>query len=121
MKISFSVRFMPSPARPLVSSFLLLGIFNAARAASDTDALPGDANRGKIFFQQNCAVCHATGSGPRNETVGGQGPSLVGVVGRRAASTPNFSYTKALSASGLTWTPAALDRFLTNPATAVPG
>ena len=41
--------------------------------------------------------------------------------GRKAASAPDFSYSKALKASGLVWTPAELDRFLTSPKTAVPG
>lgn len=43
------------------------------------------------------------------------------VLGRRAASLPNFGYSKALRGSGLIWDAAALDRFLTNPTTAVPG
>ena len=59
-------------------------------------------------------MCHVTGGG-------GQGPSLAGVVGRRAASLPGFSYTPALKASGRTWTPPDLDRFLTNPGAMVPG
>ena len=80
-----------------------------------------DASLGKSFFQQNCALCHATGLGPRNTAVGGQGPSLVGVVGRRAGAAPNFNYTKALADSGLVWNPAALDRFLANPIAAAPG
>jgi cytochrome c len=48
------------------------------------------------------------------------GPNLAGVVGRKAASTA-FNYSPALKASGLTWTRANLDRFLTGPARMVPG
>ena len=59
-------------------------------------------------------MCHVAGGG-------GQGPSLKGVVGRRAGSLPGFAYTPALKGSGLTWTAANLDRFLTNPAALVPG
>ena len=36
-----------------------------------------DVSRGKSLFQQNCALCHAVGLGPRNVDIGGQGPSLV--------------------------------------------
>ncbi len=82
---------------------------------------PDNVRLGRAFFQQNCALCHAAEGGPRNTAVGGQGPSLAGVVGRRAASAPNFNYTKALSDAGLVWSAAALDRFLANPMTAVPG
>jgi hypothetical protein len=80
-----------------------------------------DVSRGKALFQQNCALCHAAGLGPRNIAIGGQGPSLVGVVGRRAGSVPNFHYTKALGDSGLVWSVATLDHFLANPTAAVKG
>jgi glucose/arabinose dehydrogenase/mono/diheme cytochrome c family protein len=78
-----------------------------------------DPTRGRTVFQQNCAVCHATGQ--ERQPTGGQGPFLAGVVGRPAASLPNFGYTKALRAAQLTWTPAALDQFLRGPAALVPG
>jgi glucose/arabinose dehydrogenase len=107
--------------RVLVPSLLFFGVFGPAGEASAASTQAGDASRGKILFQQSCAVCHATGPGPRNEAVSGQGPSLVGILGRRAASVPNFTYTKALSGSGLTWDSAALDHFLANPIAAVPG
>lgn len=85
----------------------LLGPF--ACAAEPT----GDINHGQAVFQQMCALCHAA--------QGGQGPSLAGVVGRKAASAPGFGYTSALTASGLRWNAATLDRYLTNPAALVPG
>ncbi len=66
-------------------------------------------------------MCHADTLGPGNLPVMGQGPSLVGVFGRRAGSVPNFSFTNALSGSGLTWDSATLEHFLLNPAAAVPG
>jgi glucose/arabinose dehydrogenase len=80
-----------------------------------------DVGRGKAFFQQNCALCHAASLGPGNMAIGGQGPSLVGVVGRSAGSGPNFNYTKALASSGLVWNSATLDRFLANPISTVHG
>ncbi len=69
---------------------------------------------GADIFEDRCAMCHVAGGG-------GQGPSLNGAVGRRAGSLAGFAYTPALKASGLTWTPANLDRFLTNPGAMVPG
>jgi len=79
----------------------------------------GDSARGRILFQQNCAVCHSTGqdSRPRN----GQGPLLAGVVGRQAAALSNFGYTRALEGSHLIWDSATLDRFLSGPGALVPG
>jgi glucose/arabinose dehydrogenase len=79
-----------------------------------------EASRGKIFFQQNCALCHATKLGPGNTMISGQGPDLAGVIGRRAG-TGSFNYTKALVESRLTWDSTTLDRFLANPTATVPG
>ena len=82
---------------------------------------PGDAARGKAFFQVACSVCHSPELGPDNLVIMKQGPSLVGVVGRPAGSLPHFNYTKALRQSGFTWSPASLYKFLENPMVVVPG
>lgn len=74
----------------------------------------GDVAHGESIFEDRCESCHA-------KPGGGQGPSLVGVVGRKSASVPGVIYSKALQNAHLTWTPQELDRFLTNPALAVPG
>lgn len=112
---------MRSFARALVTSVLLWSGLCAESKGADADPQVGDPNQGKIFFQQNCAICHSDSSGPGNAAIAKLGPSLVGVVGRRAGTSPNFNYTQALSNSGLTWDTATLDRFLTSPPTAVPG
>jgi glucose/arabinose dehydrogenase len=94
--------------------------FAAPDESSDRNAPENEAARGKTFFQQNCALCHPTSLGPRNTLIAGQGPSLVGILGRRAGVT-SFGYTKALVQSGLAWDAATLDRFLANPPAVVPG
>ena len=101
-----------------VPLWLCLGL--NVRAAAE-DAAAGDPVRGKAYFQQSCALCHADEPGAGGIAVTKQGPSLVGVSGRRAASGAGFTYTKALGESGLTWDSATLDRFLASPMTAVPG
>jgi glucose/arabinose dehydrogenase/cytochrome c2 len=78
----------------------------------------GDANAGKTYFSQQCAICHSAQPGDNG---GAQGPNLNGVFGRPAASDPQFGYTKALQESKLTWDAATLERFLTSPTTVVPG
>jgi glucose/arabinose dehydrogenase/cytochrome c2 len=83
-----------------------------------TPALGADANAGKNTFHQQCALCHSAQPGDNG---GAQGPNLNGVIGRHAASDPQFGYTKALQASNLTWDAATLDRFLKSPTTVVPG
>src|SRR3984957_18876092 len=93
-------------------------VLTAITAAGQT---PGDPANGKVLFQQSCALCHASALGAGGQAISGQGPSLVGVVGRGAASLANFNYSKALRGSGLTWDAATLDRFLAAPSAAVPG
>lgn len=48
------------------------------------------------------------------------GPSLFGVVGRKAGQVVGFHYSPANKASNQTWDAAALDLYLTSPATVVP-
>lgn len=71
---------------------------------------------GALLFRQRCASCHAVAPGQRSVLA----PSLAGVVGRRAAST-TFNYSPALKGSGVVWTRANLDRYLTAPTRMVPG
>ena len=81
-------------------------------------ALAADANAGKALFRERCSVCHTAESGDNG---GAQGPSLIGLMGRAAASAPQFSYTPALRDSKLTWDAATLKRFLAAPTAVVPG
>jgi len=100
----------------LIICFVLLahGLLGPAVHAAQASA---NVDRGRTLFQQTCAPCHAPGL----VTPVTPGPSLLRVIGRRAATVPNFNYTSALTNSGLTWDAATLDRFLANPMTAVPG
>lgn len=76
----------------------------------------GDPQRGAEAFRQ-CAACHTLEPG-RHRT----GPSLAGVIGRKAGKTPGFRrYSAALRESGISWTEAALDSWLKNPGGVVPG
>jgi glucose/arabinose dehydrogenase len=81
-------------------------------------AMAADANAGKAFFTAQCGLCHTAAP---NDNGGGQGPNLQGVLGRKAASNQQFSYTEVMKKSGLIWDAATLDRFLANPTVAVPG
>jgi glucose/arabinose dehydrogenase len=81
-------------------------------------AWAADAGAGKLFFSQQCSLCHSAAPG---DDGGAQGPSLIGLFGRPAASDPNFGYTRELKASRLTWNAPTLDRFLSAPTSVVPG
>jgi len=75
-----------------------------------------DADRGARLFHSQCGICHSARPG-RNVV----GPSLYGVVGRHSGRIPGFPYSQANLASGLTWDPATLDRYLAAPRQVVPG
>ncbi len=77
-----------------------------------------DVENGKATFTMNCGVCHSV-----QETGGpNQGPNMIGLVGRKAGSQPEFQgYSPALKASGITWSVKTLDQFLVNPPAMVPG
>lgn len=75
----------------------------------------GGDGAGKKAFAQ-CASCHSTKPGEN-----GAGPSLAGVVGRKAGTLAGFSFSDANKASGIIWDEKALDTYLTNPAKMVPG
>ena len=93
---------------------LLLTAFAFAFVASAAAA--GDANSGKTIFAR-CSICHTVQKGGAN----GLGPNLFGVVGRKAATAPNFAFSSALKNSGITWTPDKLKAWVSGPARLVPG
>lgn len=75
----------------------------------------GDPVAGKAVFAK-CGICHKTEAG-KNFI----GPSLFGVVGRKSATAPGFSYSDAVKKLNVTWDDATLDKWLTNPAAMAPG
>lgn len=89
----------------------ILGMSILAATISFT-SLAEDKNEGmmqaagqEIF--KKCSSCHSTDSSKN-----AFGPSLVGVVNRKAASLPRYAYSDALKKSGLTWTEANLRRWV---------
>lgn len=95
-----------------VFAFLLGSLANGliGKSAQASD----DPPRPAAFAQ--CAACHSTDLGKNL-----YGPSLAGVAGRKAATLPGYSYSTALTKSGLVWNRAALNRWLASPKKAVPG
>lgn len=77
-------------------------------------SLSGDAASGKSAFMQ-CRTCHVVDPGMNRV-----GPSLAGIVGRKAGSVAGFKYTEANSDSGITWTEEKLFQFLEKPQRVIP-
>lgn len=94
--------------RNLIVGVILAGFATAAFAA--------DPHAGEHIFKSQCGICHSAAKG-RNVI----GPSLFGVVGRKAGTEPGYHYSAANEKSGITWTAAELENYLKNPQKVVPG
>jgi nitrite reductase (NO-forming) len=109
----------PSPA-PAVHDHM------AATATSETTGQPpstpsassasgGDAAAGRLVFR-NCQVCHSLEPGKNI-----LGPSLAGIVGRKAGAEPGYSYSPAMKQENIVWNVKTLDRYLADPQKMIPG
>jgi len=63
-----------------------------------------------------CQTCHKIEAGAKL-----MGPSLFGVVGRKAGSVADFGYSDAMKNSGITWDEDHLKAFIADPKAGVPG
>ena len=94
---------------PAVIGFGLL-VSGAASAAD------GDPAAGKRVFNQ-CQACHTLVKGKN-----GLGPSLNGVIGRKAGTADGFkNYSPSMQKADIVWTEENLDKYLANPKGFVPG
>jgi cytochrome c len=69
------------------------------------------------LYDQECADCHSLAKPLKNK----KGPSLVGIMGKPAASVPNFTYSAALKEANIVWTVEKMDLYIKNPKAVVPG
>ncbi len=93
-----------------------LSMAAAAAVALVPSVASADAARGKTLFMR-CMACHTVNKGGANKV----GPNLAGVVGRKAGAVKGFNYSAAMKKANITWTEANLDKWLTRPASLVPG
>lgn len=88
----------------------------AAEDGASGAAIGCDRERGERVFTK-CAICHAKDAAQPSPV----GPHLQSVIGRQAATLPQFKYSKAMREFRQTWTSELLDRFLSDPMGVVPG
>ncbi len=92
-------------ALALAAPLLLLAAGNATAQ---------DVKRGEKLFT-DCKSCHTVEPGVNNV-----GPSLAGVIGRKAGTADGFRYSPAMKRSDITWTPETLAAFIADPQKVVP-
>jgi cytochrome c len=62
-----------------------------------------------------CTACHSTDGSKR------MGPSLNGLIGRKAGSASDFNYSPAMRRATIVWDAEGIDKFLANPQREIPG
>jgi cytochrome c len=82
--------------------------------ALSAGAVPGgDAEHGKTLFE-TCVACHS-------ERPDALGPSLKGVVGRKAAALEDFRYSNPMKRANVVWDDDNLREFIKDPQSKVKG
>ena len=94
----------------LAAAAVILAVSAAPLSAEDADA-------GKAQFIKSCGVCHAV----EKDAAPRQGPNLLGVVGRKAASVDGFKYSEAMKTADWSWDENNLDPWIENAAAVKPG
>jgi glucose/arabinose dehydrogenase/cytochrome c2 len=97
-----------------------LGVISAT-IVSAQNTPSGNVERGNQFYQTSCALCHSDHLSSDNAVIVKLGPTLVGVMGRKAGTSPHFGFSQPLKDSGLVWNAETLDRYLADPTALVPG
>jgi cytochrome c len=92
-------------------SFLLVCGVGAALVSHP--AVAADAAHGKALYQA-CVACHS-------EKPDAIGPSLKGVVGRKAGALDDFRYSAPMRRANLTWDDANLRAYIADPQATVKG
>ena len=98
---------------PVVLSILSVALVAGSPTARAGDTSPVD---GAELYEDACANCHSMTPGRHKK-----GPSLAGIIGRRAGTTEGYDYSEALSGANITWTPENLGKFLAGPREMIPG
>jgi len=93
---------------------LIAGVLATLVLVTAADAARvGDPARGAQIYER-CMGCHSI-------DYDRVGPHHRGLFGRPAGSVADFDYSDAMKRSGIVWSEATLDRFLTSPRSLVPG
>jgi len=91
------------------------GVIATFVVASTPRVRAADVEKGKAVFEQ-CAACHSLdGSGDYD------GPTLKGVIGRKAGSLEDYRYSAAMKRSDVTWDAGTLDEYVADPQAFIPG
>jgi cytochrome c len=95
------------PAFLLAAMAALLALVLPVQAADDDL---------ELSFNDHCRECHSFVKDDNR-----LGPTLHGVVGRKAGSVPGYGYSQSVKDSGVTWDEVTLDKWIADPDAVIPG
>ena len=95
---------------PALAAVGLLSMTVAASAWAD-----GDVAKGKRVFNK-CKTCHELETA-KNKI----GPTLQGVIGRKAGTVPGFKYSSAMQNAGIVWDEKTIQQYIADPKKMIPG
>jgi cytochrome c len=92
----------------LVGAAIFAFVFSVQSRAQEPAA-------GELVFKQ-CSICHQVGVRAKNTV----GPSLNGLIGRKAGSEPGYAYSTGFKSAGLTWDDDTLKSYIRDPKSMFP-
>jgi cytochrome c len=104
--------------KPIVAlACLLMLACDAATQSAPSSAASDGTSEGHKAYNNYCRTCHSLKQGDDR-----LGPSLAGIVGRKAGGSPGYSnYSGSVAGSGIVWDEDTLDRFIASPDSVIPG
>ncbi|MEQ1696079.1 MAG: c-type cytochrome [Hyphomicrobiaceae bacterium] len=102
-----------------VAAALLAGccvIATSAAAQTTESGKEATVKAGHFMFEHRCRSCHAD-----DPDLKSYGPSLIGILGRKAGTVEGFAYSDAMKASGLVWDEATLRGWIADNKGLLPG
>jgi len=100
--------------RPAIRTIAALSALSFLASLSPAAAAQDD--EGMMAFNNACRTCHSFK--PDDNRLG---PTLHGIVGRKAGSIEGFAFSPSMKSSGVTWDEATLDKFIASPDAVVNG
>ncbi len=92
-------------------------LLGAPQARAQTTPPTAAPPSGQALFKRQCSTCHTVNASDPQR----QGPTLAGVVGRKAGSVAGYDYSAGFAKADWTWDETRLDAWLTNPQAVIPG
>jgi cytochrome c len=100
--------------RPAIRTIAALSALSLL--ATHAWAAQEESDDGQVAYNNACRTCHSFK--PDDNRLG---PTLHGIVGRKAGSIEGFAFSPSMKASGITWDEATLDKFISDPNQVVSG